>query len=58
MDDFVPKGLASELMWPFPIFIRFFPISVIRIMLPKLISTSAGVIFTVRFSISFEIGDT
>ena len=55
---YLPKGLESELMKLFPMSKRLCPILVFNIIWPKLNSTSAGEIFSVRFSMRFEIGDT
>lgn len=54
---FLPKGLELEGMKLFPISIRLCPQLVVRIIRPKLISTSARVIFSVRFAMRFEMGD-
>ena len=55
---FSPKGLDSGVIKLFPMSIRLSPQLVIRIIWPTLESTSAIVIFSVRFAIRFEIGDT
>ena len=55
---YLPKELESELMKLFPMSKRLCPILVFNIIWPKLNSTSAGEIFSVRFSMIFEIGDT
>ena len=54
---FLPKGLESELMKFFPMSKRLCPILVFNIIWPKLNLTSAGAIFSVKFSIRFEIGE-